>query len=76
MTDESKNPVNWNRLLRQWYALGNSQKQLYVDIHRKYGDIVRLGPNELSFADSQAIHDMYGPNGALQKVCCTVFNVK
>jgi hypothetical protein len=63
--------ASFSNLWRLWYALGSSQKQLYVEIHRKYGDIVRLGPNELSFADPQAIHDIYGPNGASQKVCCT-----
>jgi hypothetical protein len=38
------------------------------DIHEKYGDIVRVGPNELSFADPKAIHEIYGPGGSSQKV--------
>ncbi|KAF9873146.1 cytochrome p450 monooxygenase [Colletotrichum karsti] len=32
-------------------------------LHAKYGDIVRIGPNELSFAHPQSIKDIYGqPN--------------
>jgi hypothetical protein len=41
---------------------------MYVDVHRKYGDIVRIGPNALSYADPQAVHDIYGPKGTPQKV--------
>ena len=43
--------ASFSNLWRLWYAFGNSQKQIYVDVHRRYGDIVRLGPNDLSFAD-------------------------
>jgi hypothetical protein len=68
--------ASFSNLWKLWYAFSSSQKQLYVDIHRKYGDIVRLGPNELSFADPQAIHDIYGPNGASQKVCYTPSSAK
>jgi hypothetical protein len=50
------------------YALAGIQKPIYVDVHEKYGDIVRIGPNELSFADPQAIRDIYGPRGCSQKV--------
>ncbi len=55
-------------LWKLWYAYNSSQQQIYVDIHEKYGDVVRIGPNNLSFADPQAIHDIYGPKGASQKV--------
>jgi hypothetical protein len=51
-----------------WYALTSSQKQMYTDIHEKYGEIVRVGPNELSFANPKAIRDIYGPKGSSQKV--------
>ena len=44
-----------------WYASGAADKQYYVDIHAKYGDIVRVGPNELSFADPAAIDDITLP---------------
>ena len=37
-------------------------------IHRQYGDIVRLGPNTLSFADPKAIKTVYGLNKGFRKV--------
>ncbi|KAI0152840.1 cytochrome P450 monooxygenase-like protein [Xylariaceae sp. FL1272] len=30
------------------------------DLHKQYGDVVRIGPNELSFNSSQAYQDVYG----------------
>ena len=55
-------------LWKVWYEYTSSQKRMYEDIHKKYGDIVRVGPNELSFADPKAIRDIYGPGGSSQKV--------
>ncbi|KAJ9603325.1 hypothetical protein H2200_012103 [Cladophialophora chaetospira] len=51
------------------YARNNSVKEnsVYIDVHEKYGDVVRIGPNELSFADPQAIFDIYGTKGSDQK---------
>ncbi|KZF24030.1 cytochrome P450 [Xylona heveae TC161] len=33
--------------------------QLLFDLHRKHGDIVRIGPNELHFGKPSAFHDIY-----------------
>jgi hypothetical protein len=41
---------------------------MHVDIHEKYGDIVRFGPNELSFADPKAVCDIYGSVEVLGRV--------
>jgi hypothetical protein len=60
--------ASFTNLWKVWYAFNSSQEPTYVDIHRKYGDIVRIGPNALSFADPQAIHDIYGPKGTPRKV--------
>lgn len=30
------------------------------ELHRKYGDVIRTGPNRLSFATVQAYNDIYG----------------
>ena len=60
--------ASFTDLWKIWYAFTGSQKQLYVDIHEKYGDIVRVGPKELSFADPRAIRDIYGLDGSSQKV--------
>jgi hypothetical protein len=38
-------------------------------LHRKYGKIVRVAPNVLSFGDPAAIQDIYGLNKGYTKVC-------
>lgn len=40
-----------------------------LSLHRKYGDVVRLGPDTLSFADPAAIRTIYGLNKGFVKVC-------
>ena len=33
------------------------------ELHQKYGRVVRVGPNELSFCDEMSIKDIYGQSG-------------
>jgi len=40
----------------------------YLKLHRELGDVVRLGPNALSFADPRAIKAIYGLGNKLTKV--------
>lgn len=40
----------------------------HLNLHRKHGDVVRLGPNSLSFADPKAIKQIYGLNKGFVKV--------
>ncbi|KAJ7183184.1 cytochrome P450 [Mycena filopes] len=44
-------------------AMGGKQHIYYRDLQKKYGDIVRVGPNELSFFNSSAISPMLGTKG-------------
>ena len=37
-------------------------------LHKKHGDVVRLGPNSLSFADPKALKVIYGLNKGFKKV--------
>jgi hypothetical protein len=37
-------------------------------LHAKYGDVVRLGPNSLSFANPKALKTIYGLNKGFVKV--------
>ena len=39
-----------------------------LKLHRQHGDIVRLGPNTLSFASPRAIKQIYGLNKGMVKV--------
>lgn len=40
-----------------------------IALHRQHGDVVRLGPNTLSFSDPAAIKTIYGLNKGFVKVC-------
>lgn len=40
----------------------------HIALHRKHGDVVRLGPNVLSFSDPAAIKQIYGLNKGFVKV--------
>ncbi|KAI1339861.1 putative cytochrome P450 [Xylariaceae sp. FL0016] len=54
-----------------WYARswtsGDWHKRLH-EAHKKYGDIVRIAPNELSFATMQSFKDIYGPPSKTRKL--------
>ncbi|KAG6808992.1 hypothetical protein H0H92_002067, partial [Tricholoma furcatifolium] len=49
-----------------WFAflsLGGRQHTYYFKLHEQYGDVVRVGPNELSIRDVAAVTPMMGPQG-------------
>jgi hypothetical protein len=50
-----------------WNVWATADQPPYVHLHKKYGHVVRLSPNKLSFAQPAAIRDIYGPNGLAQK---------
>ncbi|KAH8728461.1 cytochrome P450, partial [Phaeosphaeriaceae sp. PMI808] len=46
-----------------WYAfnwMGGRWPFVMEKVHEKYGDVVRIAPNELSFASIQSFKDIYG----------------
>ncbi|KAI0265873.1 cytochrome P450, partial [Gloeopeniophorella convolvens] len=54
------------RLSKLWLAVvaaGGRQHIHYRMLHERYGDIVRVGPNELSVRDASAISSILGPGG-------------
>lgn len=57
--------TNWWRF---YDVLGRRSEFTHQDLHKKHGDIVRLGPNVLSFADPKAIKTIYGLNKGMTKV--------
>jgi len=57
--------TNWWRL---WDVSKHNHQWTNLALHRKHGDIVRLGPNVLSFADPKAIKAIYGLNKGVTKV--------
>ena len=53
------------RLLQLWKTRG--AHEWCVKLHKKHGDVVRIGPNLLSFGDPRAIKDIYGLNKGFVK---------
>jgi len=68
----SKYPGPFLASLTDWWRFYDVYKQrpetTHRQLHAKYGDVVRLGPNSLSFADPKALKSIYGPNKGFVKV--------
>jgi hypothetical protein len=60
--------AGYTNFWRFFDALGRSPEKTHIQLHRRYGDIVRLGPNTLSFADPKAVKTIYGLNKGFVKV--------
>lgn len=58
--------------LTDWWrffdVLGRRPEITHDRLHKQHGDIVRLGPNSLSFADPQALKTIYALNRGFTKV--------
>ena len=52
---------------RSWVQTGNSHNIL-LDLHRKYGKVVRFGPNAILISDPACIAEVYGLNAKFRKV--------
>ena len=59
---------NW-RLIDVWKR---DTHITYRTLYQKYGDVVRVAPNVLSFADPRAIPEIYGLNKGYTKVSLDV----
>ncbi|OAP62019.1 hypothetical protein AYL99_04222 [Fonsecaea erecta] len=61
-------PGPWSAKLTKWtgayWASTGKLHEIIPALHEKYGDVVRIGPNELSFADAKAIKFLHGPQGS------------
>ncbi|KAJ7454733.1 cytochrome P450 [Mycena latifolia] len=54
------------KVSKLWFAgiaMKGKQHLYYSELHRRFGDVVRIGPNELSFRDVNAIAPMMGSKG-------------
>lgn len=63
-----------------WRAIDMHKRDTHITyrkLHAKYGDIVRVAPNVLSFSDPAAVRDIYGLNKGYIKVSpCTCHIVR
>ncbi|PGH33081.1 hypothetical protein GX50_04063 [[Emmonsia] crescens] len=60
----------WARYTDLWRLIdvyGRRPDITHLKLHRQYGDVVRLGPNTLSFADPKAVKAIYGLNKGYTK---------
>lgn len=57
--------TNWWRV---WDVYKRRPELTHIRLHRSLGDVVRLGPNCLSFADPKALKAIYGLNKGFVKV--------
>jgi hypothetical protein len=68
----NKYPGHWAAGYSNWWRLREVSKRDFhwqnIALHREHGDVVRLGPNVLSFADPRAIKAIYGLNKGVYKV--------
>lgn len=59
--------------LTDWWRVvdvyGQRPEVTHIKLHEKHGDVVRLGPNYLSFSDPKALKSIYGLNKGFVKVC-------
>lgn len=55
---------------RFWVVFGRRPETTHRLLHKKYGDVVRLGPNTLSFSGPRALKSIYGLNMGFIKVLC------
>lgn len=53
---------------RFWIVYKKRPEVEHINLHAKYGDVVRLGPNNLSFADPKALKTIYGLSKGFTKV--------
>ena len=51
------------------YKYSGREENLFMNLHRKYGDVVRIGPRSVSVLDPRAVSTLYGVKARLNKVC-------
>ncbi|KAK7531523.1 putative cytochrome P450 oxidoreductase [Phyllosticta citribraziliensis] len=57
----------WTGLWFFFQVRGGKTHQLSIDLHRKYGPLVRINPNKISVADPREIRNIYGLNKGFTK---------
>ena len=55
-------------LPRASWVVSNRAHDIHIALHRKYGKLVRFGPNMISVADPAEIANIYGFTGKFRKV--------
>lgn len=61
-------PGPWYSLFTDFYLMYKEftgQRRTYVhELHKKYGSVVRIGPNEVAFTSLEALKEIYQSGGS------------
>jgi hypothetical protein len=60
--------ASFTNLWRFFVALGRRPEVVHKRLHRKYGDVVRMGPNFVSITDLETVKKIFSPNSGYIKV--------
>lgn len=52
--------ASFSNIARIWYCIRKDQMNYHRSLHRKYGRLVRVGPNHVSISDGNTIPQIYG----------------
>lgn len=61
-------PAKFTDIWRAWQAFDGHIDRTYTKLHRKYGSVVRIGPNALSISDPSMIRVIYSTRNPWKKV--------
>ena len=51
--------ASFTNLWRTWNLCGNKNSMPIAELHERYGEVVRIGPNALSFNNPDVIQEIY-----------------
>ena len=60
--------ASFNDVWRLWAMNVPGYGERLVGLHRKYGPLIRLGPDRVSTSDASMIHVVFGTNPTWEKV--------
>ncbi|KAH0426616.1 benzoate 4-monooxygenase cytochrome p450 [Colletotrichum camelliae] len=58
--------ASFSNVLYSWNFMRGRQPYRQLELHEKYGPVVRVAPNELSFSTSSSWRDIYGPRKGVE----------
>lgn len=60
--------AKFSNIWRFYNHYGQTHIETQKSLHKKYGDVVRLGPNTVSIADADLLKTIYSTRGTFLKV--------
>ena len=61
-------------LYRLFIVWGRNAHDVHLELHRQYGDVVRIGPNCVSISGPGVKESIYGIQKGFVKVCLRLWN--